>query len=220
HWPPGWPAGRPRRPPPNPAEPAGPLRPPGAGAGGSFDQPQPRRGHRPVRPGQVDHELRPVAGEDVLAVEHRHALVAPGRPPADEYGGVGRHLQQPGVLVAHGGGGDGLRRDRRSTRLNSSHQIISYAVNSFSLPPDPRPIPNTTLFRSSARGRSTTNSVRWPAKTCSLWSTGTPSSLRVVRRQTSTAEPAGTSSSRASSSLTVAAAMVCDAEPSSTSSSS
>src|SRR5690606_9237542 len=54
-------------------------------------------------------------------------------------------------IVAHTGIADGetLSRDRKSTRLNSSHVKISYAV--FCLIPDPpRPtlFPYTTLFRS------------------------------------------------------------------------
>src|SRR5438034_1091129 len=46
--------------------------------------------------------------------------------------------------------GDGGRGDRKSTRLNSSHTVISYAV--FCLlrsPPSSTLFPYTTLFRSS-----------------------------------------------------------------------
>src|SRR5437879_6515926 len=42
-----------------------------------------------------------------------------------------------------------IRRDRKSTRLNSSHRCISYAVFCFPAPPPaPPPFPYTTLFRS------------------------------------------------------------------------
>src|SRR5207244_3500132 len=43
-----------------------------------------------------------------------------------------------------------IRADRKSTRLNSSHQIISYAVFCLLLPPPLATLfPYTTLFRSS-----------------------------------------------------------------------
>ena len=50
----------------------------------------------------------------------------------------------------------------------------------------------------SARGRSTTNSVRWAGNTCSLTSTGSPVDVRGDPLARSTGEPAGTSSSSAS----------------------
>ena len=53
-------------------------------------------------------------------------------------------------------------------------------------------------IEASTWGRSTTNSVRWAGKTCSLTSTGSPSTDRVTRSQRSTGEPAGTASSSAS----------------------
>src|SRR5438552_1778143 len=48
------------------------------------------------------------------------ALPAAARTPAD--------VKPAGVLAAAGNAGSGTRGDRKSTRLNSSHQIISYAV--------------------------------------------------------------------------------------------
>src|SRR5438552_4084296 len=51
--------------------------------------------------------------------------------------------------------------DRKSTRLNSSHQIISYAVFCL-IPPPPRStlFPYTTLFRSASRCRSDSEALR------------------------------------------------------------
>src|SRR5207245_3064591 len=59
----------------------------------------------------VDDAVRPARGRGDAAVLHREVR-APGQP-------------QPSVRM--GGGGRG-RRDRKSTRLNSSHGSISYAV--------------------------------------------------------------------------------------------
>src|SRR5688500_7993899 len=55
--------------------------------------------------------------------------------------------------------------DRKSTRLNSSHLVISYAVFCLPRPPPCSPsFPYTTLFRSSPiRGASSTRRARGPA---------------------------------------------------------
>src|SRR2546426_2971353 len=56
-----------------------------------------------------------VHGGDVVAVSLQHALRRPGRP-----GGVDDRREILGPIV--------YTRDRKSTRLNSSHLVISYAV--------------------------------------------------------------------------------------------
>src|SRR5207248_11322073 len=60
-------------------------------------------------------------------LRRRHAegglpTAAPPHSGAAISSGAGRWLRQPSVLDA------GLRGDRKSTRLNSSHRTISYAV--------------------------------------------------------------------------------------------
>src|SRR5207244_13622311 len=63
-----------------------------------------------LRTGRADVDRR-----ERLGAEHgqRRALPAGGQPGGD---GAGRDVREPGC------------GDRKSTRLNSSHQIISYAV--------------------------------------------------------------------------------------------
>src|SRR5690606_21482492 len=78
------------------------------------------------------------------------------------------------------------RQDRKSTRLNSSHVKISYAVFCLTrLPPRSTLSPYTTLFRSSrTAGRQTAN--RWPAG----W-TACPSAPDRRRYASAAAGPAG-----------------------------
>src|SRR5690606_40759376 len=71
------------------------------------------------------------------AREHRHADEAGDQPdpaPAADFfaehqegNDTGEHHHR-GVADRHYAGGGALRRDRKSTRLNSSHVKISYAV--------------------------------------------------------------------------------------------
>src|SRR5699024_6497693 len=92
-----------------------------------------------------------------------------------------RALSETGVLhSASGGGGTDMRlglaavpelfdkdpEDRKSTRLNSSHVSISYAVFCFRRPPLPPRFPYTPLFRSSPRSPSAAASMRTG---CSSW---------------------------------------------------
>src|SRR5207244_9766078 len=66
---------------------------------------------------------RTVAGMDVAQRHHEHALH--GHLPAQEV----RHRRAEAAVAAEDGHRRGPRgADRKSTRLNSSHQIISYAV--------------------------------------------------------------------------------------------
>src|SRR5262245_9366363 len=64
---------------------------------------------------------------------------------------------------------DGLLRslDRKSTRLNSSHLGISYAVFCFRLPPRSTLFPYTTLFRSSRTCTASRASAISSIRTCS-----------------------------------------------------
>src|SRR5258708_12413498 len=66
---------------------------------------------------------------DALPISGREGDAARARPAAGHRGG-GLGGRQQAVLGHVGGVGEpgGLAEDRKSTRLNSSHQIISYAV--------------------------------------------------------------------------------------------
>src|SRR5690606_30317931 len=76
------------------------------------------------------HGGQPAADADILLTAHFH------------------HLRvQPTGRNPHSG-------DRKSTRLNSSHVKISYAVFCLTRPPTPpTPFPYTTLFRSPGHSR-------------------------------------------------------------------
>src|SRR5207244_4802039 len=63
-----------------------------------------------------------------LAYESRRTVTVPGAAPRSAGGNgssEGDDLYSHSVAMRPGGG---PRKDRKSTRLNSSHQIISYAV--------------------------------------------------------------------------------------------
>src|SRR5258708_27116340 len=71
----------------------------------------------------------PGMGMDEFALRRVLGEVAQQRPrlrhrPADDRAGMRREIER----AAAGGAGAAARPDRKSTRLNSSHQIISYAV--------------------------------------------------------------------------------------------
>src|SRR5206468_11026023 len=64
-----------------------------------------------------------VGGEDVRRVHEQVRMQIVGRRPGD----VGKELFELRLGVAPGEVGIGLLEDRKSTRLNSSHDQISYA---------------------------------------------------------------------------------------------
>src|SRR3712207_7728580 len=68
----------------------------------------------------------PDAGEPFLvALDDGHPAVPEGLAAAQ---GAGRDPLQGGAVLADDGVGEGGLQDRKSTRLNSSHANISYAV--------------------------------------------------------------------------------------------
>src|SRR5688500_1797145 len=111
----------------------------------------------PISHGLADALLRLLLGAQVLRrrrVRHERldeaAHAAEGAHAPQPRGGVG----DDGVL--HRGDGDLSALDRKSTRLNSSHLVISYAVFFF-LHPLTLLYPYTTLFRSR---------MAWPTRFC------------------------------------------------------
>src|SRR3712207_8329291 len=77
-----------------------------------------------ARHGRVDAELvREVRGDPDVLREEREREAGP-EPPRQDLAGRGDHRGE----VAAGGGVEDLHQDRKSTRLNSSHANISYAV--------------------------------------------------------------------------------------------
>src|SRR3712207_8870748 len=72
-------------------------------------------------------EIYTLSLHDALPISDLPAAVPPGRLPHD--GGADRaRLRRQGRLVRSGQAERPRRRDRKSTRLNSSHANISYAV--------------------------------------------------------------------------------------------
>src|SRR5258708_23147346 len=65
---------------------------------------------------------RELAGVLVFVRRQSHQVQHVGGPRSPVVLGFSTHLQSEGDVVEHG------QIDRKSTRLNSSHQIISYAV--------------------------------------------------------------------------------------------
>src|SRR5258708_23790320 len=75
------------------------------------------------------HDALPICRSRPAGPDQRQRGGRPGQGPGR--GGTGHRAHCPG-LPLHGHGADhALLRDRKSTRLNSSHQIISYAVFCF-----------------------------------------------------------------------------------------
>src|SRR5438034_2408333 len=80
------------------------------------------------------------AGEPRASAATRRVEGAPAAAPADGYGPnlLGRAVEALEGLAEFAAGGAARDRDRKSTRLNSSHTVISYAV--FCLKKKSRPV--------------------------------------------------------------------------------
>src|SRR5256886_12647861 len=75
-----------------------------------------------ARGARVEHQLRVLARAHRLSrIRHRHSAYRPAEPLRDE-------IARPRARLGLAGGDDHFRPDRKSTRLNSSHSQISYAV--------------------------------------------------------------------------------------------
>src|SRR5215204_6604783 len=106
--------------------------------------PRPRRAGGVFRPRRGPREHVPIGDVFLRAEPHRDHVAAGAQHPVERAGGdvelrprIGlRDLADQRVDSRIGDAGDvaragrrgGLRRDRKSTRLNSSHTVISYAV--------------------------------------------------------------------------------------------
>src|SRR5947208_161204 len=116
--------------------------------------------------------LWPDRGRYAMYAERLSAVASPGRSPINS-------------TTTAGSSSSPMSLDRKSTRLNSSHQIISYAV--FCLTPRPPPstlFPYTTLFRSGRFLRRYPLPVNVRDKISLRVAVARPRSIRHVRRKT------------------------------------